>query len=127
MFAPFTVPGWLVNPVPLADLSLWQEGKVRSPPCLVSCLCRDAGSCMLSHSFKDFISRKGRISCAAVPNASACVSVCSPHTCALGFPEMVKIDDTSGIVQHLPAKERFSQFKVLKYPLCLSTSSQIES
>lgn len=35
----------------------------------------------------------------------------SPHTCVLGFPEMVKIDDTSGIVQHLPAKESFSQFE----------------
>lgn len=54
MFVPFAVPGWLVNPVPLADLSLWQEGKVCSPQCLTPCLWRDAGSCTLSHSFKDF-------------------------------------------------------------------------
>lgn len=27
---PCPFPGWLVNPVPLAELLLWQEGKVHS-------------------------------------------------------------------------------------------------
>lgn len=46
-------------------------GEVSSLPCLALCPCRDAGVCTLSHIFKDFICRKGNISCAAVSKASA--------------------------------------------------------
>lgn len=66
---------------------------------------RAAGSRVLSRSFKDSVRRTGSVSGAA--------EVCSPHACVLGFPETAKFDDISGMIQHLTAKERFSQVSPL--------------